>query len=568
MKYQLIGKNDYLNPVQTILNNRGVTDIREFLNPSKDNVIHYSKLKNIKRAVECLLEHIKNGSLIFIQVDSDPDGNTSSTALIDYLQKHYGDKINIEWTIHEGKQHGVILDKVPEGVSLVIIPDAGSNQYKEHKVLSDKGIDVIVLDHHECEKESEHAIVVNNQLSPEYTNKQLSGVGVVYKFLQALDEELGVDNADNYLDLVAVGNIADVMDSRSLETRYYMLEGLKNIKNKFLKTLFDAQEYSIKGIVNIINTAFYIVPLINAAIRTGTQEEKINMMKAFLGSDEQVYYERGKKYESIQDNMARTLKNLKAKQGRIRDKGTALIEERIAEKNLLDNKFLIVNVTGMLDSNLTGLVATQVANKYKRPAILLRQRGDSDVFSGSTRGYEKGEIKDLKAFLNETGKFNFVEGHANAAGAEITAENLIEVNKLINEKLKDVEVATENHEVDFIIGEKSLSKKLILSISELRDIWGNRVEEPLFAFSGLTVNKDEINFMGKKENTLKFTVKGIEFIKFFVDKEEIEEQLNGDCFELDVVGRCSINEYQGKKTPQVFISDFTITKNKKKSYIF
>ena len=496
-----------------------------------------------------------------------PDGYTSSSILINYLTRAYGDKVKITWRLHEGKEHGLIYNTIPENTTLVIAPDSSSNQYEIHEKLHNQGIDVLILDHHECEKESEHAIVINNQLSPDYDNIHFSAAGIVYKFCKALDDKLKVNYADDYLDLVAVGNIADVMDSRSLETRYYMIKGLKKIKNEFLTELFKAQEFSTKGKKNIINTAFYIVPLINAAIRMGNLQEKTNMFKAFLESKETVYYERAKKYESLQVNMARQLKNLKSKQARIRDKGVTLIEERIKEKNLLNNKFLIVNVTDILDKNLTGLVATQISRKYKRPALLFRLR-DNDLMSGSTRGYEKGEIKDLKAFLTETGKFNFVEGHANAAGAEITIENLIEVNEIINKKLEGIEISTNTHEVDFIFSEKQISDSFIKEIAGLRDIWGTGVEEPVIAFQGLTVNKEDVFFKGKKENTLSFKIKGIDFIKFFVKKEEIEDQLKGDAFEIDVVGKCSINEYNGKKYPQVIIEDFNIIKTKKKKLVF
>ena len=92
---------------------------------------------------------------------------------------------------------------------MVIIPDAGSNQYEEHKKLKENGIDVLVLDHHEASHYSEDAVVVNNQLSESYQNKTLSGVGVVYKFLQYFDSQIGTKDADEALDLVALGMIAE-----------------------------------------------------------------------------------------------------------------------------------------------------------------------------------------------------------------------------------------------------------------------------------------------------------------------------------------------------------------------
>lgn len=122
------------------------------------------------------------------------------------------------------------METIPEDTHLLIIPDAGSNQYALHQELKERGIDTLVLDHHECEKESNAAIIINNQLSNEYQNKRLSGVGIVYKFCKALDDKLGLDLADSFLDLVAIGNIGDVIDLREPETRYYVKKGLKQIK--------------------------------------------------------------------------------------------------------------------------------------------------------------------------------------------------------------------------------------------------------------------------------------------------------------------------------------------------
>jgi len=88
---------------------------------------------------------------------------------------------NIFYQIHDGKQHGIILDKIPDDISLVVIPDAGSNDYEQHHILKEKGIDVLIIDHHEADRISEDAIIINNQTC-DYPTKSLSGVGMVYKF--------------------------------------------------------------------------------------------------------------------------------------------------------------------------------------------------------------------------------------------------------------------------------------------------------------------------------------------------------------------------------------------------
>ena len=114
----------------------------------------------------------------------------------------------------------------------------GFNIRPDHKiteVAKDKGIDIIVLDHHEREEDNPYALIVNNQCSKDYPNKQLCGGGIVYRWLQALDDYYWNEFADDYLDLVAFSNISDVMDLREYETRYLVDCGLLNIKNKFLK---------------------------------------------------------------------------------------------------------------------------------------------------------------------------------------------------------------------------------------------------------------------------------------------------------------------------------------------
>ena len=138
---------------------------------------------------------------------------------------------------------------------------------------------------------------------------------------------------------------------------------------------------------------------------------------------------------------------------------------------------------------------------------------------------------------------------------------------MINDLLKEHEIA-DYYDVDFIMSEKQLSGGFVTDLYKHRDLWGNTVSEPLIAFKNLSVNKGDICFMGKKENTVKFKVKDVEFIKFFVNKDEIESQLEGEAFEIDGVGKCSINEYEGKKIPQIVMSDFKINKVKEKEYIF
>ena len=121
-------------------------------------------LKNIKEGAKLFISHLFKGNKIFIQVDPDVDGYTSAAALINYanmIAPGHAQR-NIIYRVQEGKQHGLILETIPKDVKLVIAPDSSSNDYEIHKALKENGIDVLVLDHHEADKISEYACVINN----------------------------------------------------------------------------------------------------------------------------------------------------------------------------------------------------------------------------------------------------------------------------------------------------------------------------------------------------------------------------------------------------------------------
>lgn len=555
MEFKILGENNLYDPIKTIFNNRGISDLHSFINCDEKSEIHYSKLKNIDKGVDCLLHHLEKGNHIFIQADSDIDGYSSAAILISYINEMFPDG-KVTWRLQDGKEHGVSVKHIPENTSLVIIPDAGSNQINEHRILADKGIDVLVIDHHETEEESSYAIVVNNQLSPEYPNKSLSGAGIVYKFCKALDDRLNVSTADKYLDLVAFGNIGDIMDLRELETRFYVKKGLSQITNPLLAALVEKQEYSLQGIVNIIGASFYIVPLINAGIRVGTKKEKEEMMHSFLGSEEEVYYKRNNCYETLHTSVARKLYNLKNKQNKTKQTGTAIIHSQITED--IKDKVLIIDVTDTLEKNLTGLVANQLVEYYRRPVILLRRRKEG-ILAGSARGYEKSGIADLKEYLIKSELFNFCEGHSNAFGVEINDNKFELLKKYIEESFPESSNSLNETEVDLLLEEKNIDTEIITQIANYRDEWGSNIKEPLLGFKDVPVKISEVYLNGSKRKTLKFSYSGLDFIKPYFKESDFERDFaEGETAYLDIVGKCKINEWKGKKTPQIEIKDYEV----------
>ena len=133
-----------------------------------------------------------------------------------------------------------------DNVKLILCPDASSNEFDKHKELAEKGIDILIIDHHNAPKVSQYACVINNQLC-NYPTKSLSGAGMVYKFCSYIDSLLGVDFAKDYLDLVALGIIADVMSLKDFEVREIILRGMKEFKYPFLKTMVEKDKFHFQG---------------------------------------------------------------------------------------------------------------------------------------------------------------------------------------------------------------------------------------------------------------------------------------------------------------------------------
>ena len=569
--------NDIDNPKQTILLNRGIENWKQYLNLSEDCTHDFNLLDNIDKAVGCFINHIENKSRIHIIVDSDVDGYTSASMVYRYI-KHLGEDINVTYSLHTKKQHGISEDvEIPDDCELLIVPDAGSNDIEQCKELTGKGIDVIILDHHICDKQNDFAIVVNNQMC-NYPNKNFCGAGIVYKFIKAVDEELWEDYADKMLDIVALGNISDVMDMRECETRYYVDLGLTKIRSKLFKALIEKQSYSMNGVVNITSVQFYVTPILNAMIRVGSAEDKDLLFRAFIETDEVFKYKkRGETEESDEDiytRAARLCYNAKNRQGKDVQKGVDAIDEVIKEKEIYKDKVMFINVSDILGETLTGLVAIKIAEKYNRPCLLLRRqkaREDGSLYyGGSCRNFDNSPIESLKDFLDSTGTFEFVQGHDNAAGISIPRENVAKSIEMCNERLSDIDFQ-KCFNVDFDINASDLSVGFIKAIDEMKDIFGQGIKEPLVHIRNIPIWSESFFVMGKNSNSWKvINDEGYAFVKFNVDvdKDEVLQIYNSNLDReeeyslgsIDVVGTVSINNYNNILTPQIIIKDYIFSK--------
>lgn len=568
-KYEVLGQVRFGNELEDILRLKGVTDIKSFLNPTVENTESELLFNNIEKARDVLIKHIENNSKIDLVVDCDVDGNTSGAVIYQYI-KNIKSSIDIDYFIHTGKLHGLkeFVDRIcQDDSSLVIVPDAGTGDVEECKRIIESGKDIIILDHHSISSEGNPAIVVNNQLSDKVTDKAMTGVGVTYKFAKLLDKYYGVDYSDDYLDLVALGMIGDRADTMDLETRFLILEGLNQIrnksgKNKLIETLVNAQMYSMDNKITMNGIGFYVCPLINSLIRLGEYEDKRYMFEAFVNSDkvlERKVRGKGIVEMTIQEYTLKACESSNRKQKKMTEDSAAVLSEEIKGFGLDKFPILICNARDNVDGNSTGLIANRLADQYQRPCLLMRRKGD--ICKGSGRGYEKCEIRDFNQWCKDTGLFMKVDGHPGAFGCEITFENTNKLFQILS-TMKKIDEPT--YYVYHVYYASQLHDQIIKNIAKYDGVWGNTVSEPIFLIRNVPCNKYNINLIGSKQNKIEFMYHNIKFTKQTKSRSLAKLYKDilsvGDNIKFDVVGRFGIDSKNGK-CPQVIIEDMIFEKS-------
>ena len=565
MKIKLVNDNFTKDYAENYLKSKGIEDVPTYLNPPSISLQSPKALDNIQKGAEIFIDTIEAEGRILLIVDSDNDGFTSSAIIYNYI-KAMDDNIEIDYLLHENKQHGLedhiewILEN-KDKYDLIIEPDAGSNDYKYHKQIID--IPCLVLDHHILESEiSPNAIIINNQSSTNYKNKDLTGAGVAFQFCRYIDFLNDTYYADDLIDLAAWGIIGDMGSLISLENRYIVKKGLENIKNDFFKILIDKQSFSMKNEVTPISVAFYIVPMVNAMIRVGTMEEKKRLFEAYLDANKMVpSNKRGAKgtLELLGVESARECTNAKNRQNKIKEAAVDNLEIKIHKYDLLENKILFVRLDE--DDNfpreLNGLVAMQLSAKFKKPTIVARLN-DENYIKGSARGLNESALESFKNFLDSTNLFEYTAGHDNAFGISIYNENLDKLHSLANEYLKDIDFGENVYNVNFsrIAADKDIAA-IADDLYDYRHLWGQNLDEPMLYVSDINLTKDDIQIIGRNNDTVKFEKFGVEYIKFFA-KDLIKELEKFDNIKMEVVGKPSINEWGGRRKPQILIEDYQI----------
>ena len=567
MKFKIEKRNKlnigFGNVLESLLKLRGVENVDRFLNLNDEVIEDLNNYDNIEVAGYIFLDHLQKDNSIAIIVDNDGDGFSSAALLYNYI-KTIKPECKLDYLIHSGKAHG-LTDEMMENIKksnydLLFIPDAGSGNIQQHKTLKEElDLDIIVLDHHQCERYSPYACVVNNQMSTNIKNKSITGVGVTYKFCKCVDTLLNVNVADTFLDLLAYGMVSDSADLRDLESRHLVLKGLSKIQdgtnsNELLKKLFTSKSYSMNNKCTISGMAFYMCPAINCIIRGGDLEIKTILFKAFIGSDEKFKDKirgKGEVELSVEDYILRIYTKLKKIQDKTADEGVELMKQQIEEFNLNKNEIIVVNGTCIEDKTYNRLIVNRLSSSYNKHILLLSET--YNTLSGSGTGAKNKEISDFRKWCELTGLFNYCEGHPSAFGCQIPMYNINRLYDLIS-TIPSSDILVYN--VDEIFTEKSLNKATVSLIGSYDYIWGNKLDEPIFAIEDIIVDYNNIKLIGKNKNTIKIIHNGIEFIKFKSSEDEYNNIMKNKHNIFTIVGKFKVNEYCGNTTPQVLIEDY------------
>lgn len=570
--------------LEELLEMRGVADPLSLLRVDSGHYCDYYnsayEFSHMEEALDLLWKHLDNeSSHIHLIFDVDVDGLTSGALYYLWHKERYP-HIPITFDCNEGKRHGLnfdIVERIPKETTLLIIPDSSSSDVIFHEELYSTGYDILILDHHEFDTMQPTSAVIVNCMDGKYPNTNLTGVGVVYKFLEQYELDLAHDltHLDSLLPLVTLGQLADLADVRNLETRGLCLQGLEDFaeNNLLLKAIVEEQEYSMKGECNFTTISWYVAPLMNAIFRQGTLEDRIDLFKAICNFEEERVYTPQRKtkdnpnkepiVESLQKNIIRRAKSIKSHQDNEVKKEVKEIQNMVDETD----KVIIVDITGIVSPGHSGLIANRLAHQYKRPVILVNDKG------GSGRGYDEHPIENFNEWISQSGLIE-CSGHGNAFGITFTREQIPQLKEWCNEQLQDVDTEPIWH-VDFEFDISKLKESHVKRVGQFNSSWGGfGMEEPLFAITGIQIETGDIQRLGAKATMMKFTTEingqEISFIRPFTGDEVYKEficenakrrgisrdSVGNKKIEVTLIGKFKINEFAGKQFAQVEIVEF------------
>ena len=555
-----------------ILFSRGIKsprEIRDFLNPKLENLQNPNKLYDVEKSVKIIREAIRKNKNIWIYGDYDVDGITSTAVLYLALKELGAENVSYYIPIRDegyGLNNDALKKIKDSGGELVITVDCGITAFEEIKFANSINLPVIITDHHNLQgKKVPEALAVINpkRIENEYTFESLAGVGTVFMLVLSLFESYGKkEEAFEYLDLVSIGTIADIvplLSENRILTRFG-LEKLPFTKNRglafLLYKLFNSGENkgnNPKSEYSTYDVGFIIAPVFNAAGRLKDAKMVVKLLTSDNNREIEIIVK-----ELINKNFER-----KELQNRI----VEMIEKNI-EKNKINEDFVIIDYSPEYHHGIIGIAASKIVDTYYKPVIIMEVKEDEGIAVGSCRSIEGFNI--LNALQSMPELFVKFGGHAGAAGFTIPIKNIELFKRKINEYAKKIlkeDDFVKIINIDKQIPMQKMSYEFFKTIELLKPFgFGN----PMPTFQTKNVLLENIKFIGENKNHIMFDLKQKGFViknAVWFGSGEYFKELNENLF-YDIVYKLKIEEFQDRYYTKAYIEDMKASELKDDTLLY
>lgn len=517
--------------ISALLSNRFGDDYLKEINLSVDNLTDPMRLPDMDKAIDRILEAIDNNEKVLVYGDYDADGVTATNIIYTFL-KDQG--LDVAYYIPNRLKEGYGLNKPrlkefkDMGYTLTITVDTGIVAFEEALYCKEIGMDLVITDHHEVQdgKIPEAISVVDPKREEcDLEFKEIAGCFVAFKLVQALSEVIGMpeDYDKKFLSIVAIGTIADVMPLKS-ENRIAVEYGLKNIK----ENPNDGVRQLVKDLNSItaMNIAFSVVPKLNAAGRLGEDTGAEMLMSS---SEEEA------------QNILIQLNLLNEKRKQLVIDITKKVSEIVDNNQLHKNNVIVVE--GDFHEGVVGIIASKIAEKYGKSAIILSKEGK--VYKGSGRSNGTMSLFDtVNKVKHLTEKFG---GHAAAVGMTISEENIEEFKN----ELYKIEIEEHPKEIyyDMLFNFKNISVDLVKSF-DILEPFGKENEKPVFLFKNVNVKKI---YEREKMVSALFSQENKQLFGMTFSKDLFKDIKENDTIYL--LATLDINNYNNREDVQLQIID-------------
>lgn len=540
-------QNEYGLPaiIAMLLQTRGIKtreEIEDFLN-NESEIASPFEIKDMDKAADRVQRAIESGELICVYGDYDADGVTSTALLYSYLET-VGANVIYYIPSRETEGYGMNIGAVDalaeKGVKLIITVDNGIAANKEIAHAKALGIDTVVTDHHMPIDELPNACAVVDLHRPDCPSKfkQLSGVGVAFKLIMALEGEFcDVDMLlDNYADLLSIGTIGDIVELKG-ENRVFVKRGLQSIINSDRPGITALIENS--GLTGKPLTAgkvsFTLVPRINAVGRLGLSGKSVELL---LTED----------YGEAQQ-IAQAMGDDNAERRQIETEILQKIDLEIQQNpSLVLDKIIVIDGENW-HQGVIGIVASRVKEAYGKPAIIISRDGENAKASG--RSVEGFALCDAVAECAEL--LTHFGGHPMAVGLSLASENIELFRKRINEYANSIDsMPFDALKIDFKLNPAGVTLDIAEEIKELQP-FGSGNPTPVFGLYNMKINSI-IPLSNNKH--LKLIISRADTtlaaMMFFTSTDEFPYK-KGDTVDFAVT--LDVNEYNGNKSVSIIVKD-------------